>query len=370
MPTEQSAIDRLLLALMEDEVSDLHFKVGCRPIIRIGGEIRHVETFPRMKLEHIERLIADLATEAQIERLGRGYEVDLGHSLPGHARFRVNIYSQRGSPAMVLRRIPFDVPHIDELGLPEVVRQIAMARRGLVLVTGATGSGKSTTLAAMIDHINSNRRAHVVSVEDPIEFLHRDRMSTICQREVGIDTESWGSALRSVFRQDPDVILIGEMRDLETISTAITGAETGHLVLSTLHTTDAMETVARIIDMFPESQQGLVRLQLGQLLRGIISQRLLPGLEEDGRRVLATEVLVHSSTIQECIEDPSKTYLLPEKMASSYKHCGMQTFDMALYRLILDGRIDRETALAAASNPTALDLKLKGVETASDWRID
>jgi twitching motility protein PilT len=366
---DQKAIDRLLLTVLDDEVSDIHLKVGCCPIIRRAGIIMHRDDIPPLQLEHVECLVRELVTPHQADRLLAGEEVDLGHSLPGHARFRVNIYSQRGTPAIVMRRIPFKVPRIDDLGLPEVVKSLAMEPRGLVLVTGVTGSGKSTTLAAMVDHINNNRSAHVVTIEDPIEFLHRDVKSTICQREVGIDTVSWSKALRSVFRQDPDVILIGEMRDAETIAIALTGAETGHLVLSTLHTGDATETISRIIDVFPSSQQQLVRLQLSQLLAGVISQRLLPGMKTDSM-VLATEVLVHSSTIQECILDPEKTYLIPGTMEASYAQHGMQTFDMALHKLIIEGRISRETALAAATHPTALDLRLKGVETASDWRME
>jgi twitching motility protein PilT len=366
---DQKAIDRLLLTVLDDEVSDIHLKVGCSPIIRRSGVIMHREDIPPLQLEHVEHLVRELVTERQADRFWEGEELDLGHSLPGHARFRVNIYSQRGTPAIVMRKIPFRVPKIDELGLPAVVKKLAMEPRGLVLVTGVTGSGKSTTLAAMVDHINLNRSAHVVTIEDPIEFLHRDVKSTICQREVGIDTASWSKALRSVFRQDPDVILIGEMRDAESIAIALTGAETGHLVLSTLHTGDATETISRIIDVFPSTQQQLVRLQLSQLLAGVISQRLLPGVKID-TLVLATEVLVHSSTIQECILDPAKVHLIPGTMEASYSQYGMQTFDMALHKLIVEGRISRETALAAATNPTALDLRLKGVETASDWRME
>jgi len=242
--------------------------------------------------------------------------------------------------------------------------------QGLILVCGPTGSGKSTTLAALIDRINTERSCHIVTIEDPIEFLHKDRMSTICQREVGLDTMNWSTGLRAVFRQDPDVILIGEMRDIDSISTAITGAETGHLVFSTLHTTNAMETISRIIDAFPTEQQHLVRLQLGQLLAGVISQRLLPRKEDKTKRVLAPEVLVSSATVAECITNPDKTYLLTETMEKSYSSYGMQTFDMALYNLILDDKIEKETALAAATNPNKLDLKLKGIETASDWRME
>lgn len=373
MPDEK-AVDRLLNAVLEKDVSDIHFKIGSLPIIRKAGEIVHVSEFAPIKTEHMDRIIDELVSEKQAERLGRGEEVDLGYSLPGKARFRVNIYHQRGTRAVVMRRIPYEIPMIDELGLPEVVKKIAMEPRGLVLVTGATGTGKSTTIAAMIDHINKNRTSHIVTIEDPIEFLHRDINCTICQREVGIDTKSWSSGLRSVFRQDPDVILIGEMRDPETIATALTCAETGHLVLSTLHTTDTMETISRIIDIFPSSQQHLVRFQLGQLMCGIISQRLLPGKQNEeeelnAKRVLASEVLVQSATVSECIVNPEKTYLLTDIIEKSFTTYGMQTFDMALYQLIVDDKIDKETALASASNPTKLDLRLKGIETASDWRM-
>ncbi|MCK4807021.1 MAG: PilT/PilU family type 4a pilus ATPase [Candidatus Aegiribacteria sp.] len=368
--SEEKAVDKLLNAVLEDDVSDIHFKVGSKPIIRKSGEIVHVEGFSTMKVEHIRRIIGEIISDSQSEQFASGNELDLGYALKGKARFRVNIYHQRGTPAMVMRKIPFEVPVLDDLGLPEVVKKISMEQRGLVLVTGATGTGKSTTIAAMINHINQNRYAHIVTIEDPIEFLHSDNKCTICQREVGIDTKDWSTGLRAVFRQDPDVILIGEMRDAESISTALIGAQTGHLVLSTLHTTNAMETISRIIDVFPPTQQHLVRLQLGQLIIGIISQRLLLGKGEDSGRVLAAEVLVQSSTVSACIINPDKTYLLTETMEKSYSQYGMQTFDMALYNLLVDEKIDRETALAAASNPTKLDLKLKGIETASDWRME
>jgi len=367
---EEKAVDKLLNAVLEEDVSDIHFKVGSKPIIRKSGEILHVEEFSTMRTEHIQRMIREMVNDRQYKVFVDGDELDLGYALKGKARFRVNIYYQRGTPAMVMRRIPFEVPEIDELGLPEIVKKLSMENRGLILVTGATGTGKSTTIAAMINHINLHRSAHIVTIEDPIEFLHSDIKSTICQREVGIDTQDWNTGLRAVFRQDPDVILIGEMRDAESIATALIGAETGHLVLSTLHTTDAMETISRIIDVFPTTQQHLVRLQLGQLISGIVSQRLLPGKGDDGKRVLAAEVLVRSSTVTECIIKADKTYLLTETMENSFSQYGMQTFDMSLYNLIRKDKIDRDTAIAAATSPTKLDLKLKGVETASDWRMD
>jgi twitching motility protein PilT len=365
---QKKAIDTILETLVDDQVSDIHFKVGSPPVVRRSGAVVHSKGFPPFTSDHIVQITNEVTSAAQRERLAQGQEVDLAHSLPGKARFRVNIFNQRGTPAIVMRKIPFQIPTLDSLGHPEVVRRIAMEHRGLILVTGATGSGKSTTLAAIINEINSNRKAHIVTIEDPIEFLHRDNMCSICQREVGIDTASWTTALRSVFRQDPDVILIGEMRDAETAMTALSGAETGHLVLSTLHTTDAPETINRIIDMFPAYQQKQIRIQLGGLLKAVISQRLLPAAEGI-ERVLASEIMVHTATIGNCITDPEKAHLIHENMEQGGNTYGMQTFDMCLFRLIKEEKIDQETALAAATNPTSLVLRLKGVESAEDWRI-
>jgi twitching motility protein PilT len=359
-------VDKILSMLLDEDVSDIHFKVNHPPIIRTSGRIVHSESFNALGLEHVDRIARDLMTEKQVDAYERGEEVDLAHSVPGKARFRVNIFHQRGSPAIVMRKIPFEIPEIEDLGLPMVVKDIALEQRGLVLVTGATGSGKSTTLASMIEHINRNRETHIVTIEDPIEFLHSDELASICQREVGLDTPNWHSALRSVFRQDPDVILIGEMRDRETASVALTGAETGHLVMSTLHTLDAQETVNRIIDMFSAQQQTQVRVQLGGLLKAVISQRLLPSPDGESR-VLAAEVMMHTALMQECISNPEKTASIRDVMDESGAKYGMQTFDMALIKLLSEGKIDTETALAAATNPTTLQLKLDGVQKISEW---
>lgn len=366
---QKKAIDTILEALVDDQVSDIHFKVGSPPVIRRSGLIIHSDGFPRFTVDHLVQITNEVTSPHQREKIALGSEVDLAYSLSGKARFRVNIFNQRGTPAIVMRKIPFAIPKLSDLGHPDIVARIAMERRGLVLVTGATGSGKSTTLAAMINEINSKRKAHVVTIEDPIEFLHPDNQCSICQREVGIDTPSWATALRAVFRQDPDVILIGEMRDAETAMIALTGAETGHLVMSTLHTTDAPETINRIIDMFPAYQQNQIRIQLGGLLKAVISQRLLPGVEGIDR-VLASEILVHTATIGNCITDTEKSHLIHETMESGGNQYGMQTFDMCLLNLLKQGKIDEETALTAATNPTALDLRIKGVESSDDWRSE
>ncbi len=366
---QKKAIDSILEALVDEHVSDIHFKVGSPPIIRRSGHIKHAEGYPCFTNEHLVQITQEVTNKKQRELLSQGIEADLAYSLAGKARFRVNIFNQRGTPAMVMRKIPFEIPKLSDLGLPPSIKKICSEQRGLILVTGATGSGKSTTLAAMINDINENREAHIVTIEDPIEFLHPDKKCSICQREVGIDTNTWPTALRAVFRQDPDVILIGEMRDAETAMIALSGAETGHLVMSTLHTTDAPETINRIIDMFPAFQQKQVRLQLAGLLKAVISQRLLP--KKTGKeRVLAAEVMLHTATIGNCIADPEKSHLLHDTMEQGAHQYGMQTFDMCLLGLLKNDHIDEETALAAATNPNSLILKIKGVESADDWRME
>jgi twitching motility protein PilT len=319
------------------------------------------------RLTHDDTLA--MATTVLPESLREGFrdlqEVDVAYSVPGLGRFRCSVFLQRGTVGLVLRVIPVLASGIEELNLPPVLRSIAMEARGLVLVTGTTGSGKSTTLAAMLDHINRNRHAHIVTIEDPIEFLHRDAQSIINQREVTTDTRSFGVALRSALRQDPDVILLGEMRDTETVQTALLAAETGHLVLSTLHTLDATETINRIIAVFPPHQHAQIRLQLASVLKSIVSQRLVPRAAGTGR-CPAVEVLVSTPFIRDCIKDPDRTHLIPGAIASGVSQYGMQTFDQSLLGLVRRELITVEEALRWATNIDEFRLKLQGIFSASD----
>jgi twitching motility protein PilT len=308
---------------------------------------------------------AAVMSTVQRQKFKESQEVDLAYSVPGLGRFRCNVFQQRGTVGVVLRVIPMKIRTIDELGLPPVLKKIADEERGLVLVTGTTGSGKSTTLAAMIDHINKTRSAHVMTVEDPIEFLHRDIKSMINQREVSVDTRSFAQALRSALRQDPDVILVGEMRDYETIETALTAAETGHLVLSTLHTMDATETINRIISVFPPHQQKQIRLQLAAVLKAVVSLRLLPRADGLGR-VPAAEVLISTAYIRDCIENKEKTKLIKDAISQGTSQYGMQTFDQSLYMLYKNGLITLDEALRRASNPDEFRLKLQGIQSTAD----
>jgi len=291
--------------------------------------------------------------------------MDLAYSYPGLGRFRVNVFKQRGSVSLVFRVVPTKVKTIQELELPAILHDLAVEPRGLILVTGSTGSGKSTTLAAMVEHINRNRTANIITIEDPIEYLYLDRQSLISQREVGYDTESFSVALRAALRQDPDVIMVGEMRDYETIHTALIAAETGHLVLSTLHTVDAPETINRIISVFPPFQQKQVRLQLAAVLKGVISQRLIPRADGKGRAA-ACEIMVSTQTVREAIVDPDKTRRLRDVIAAGGSQYGMQTFDQSLFDLMTRGIISLESAMAWASNPDDFSLKVRGVQSTSD----
>ncbi len=358
-------LNDILAMALKSNTSDIHIKAGLPPVFRIDGNLRPLPKAPRLTSEAVRSMCEALMNDRQRAKFEEYCEVDLAYGVPGLGRFRVNVFMQRNSVSAVFRAIPFKVATLDDLTMPAVLKKIAQEQRGLVLVTGATGTGKSTTLAAMIDHINSNRTAHIVTVEDPIEYLHRDRKCIINQREVGFDTVGFAPALKSALRQDPDVILVGEMRDLETAETALAAAETGHLVLSTLHTIDAPETISRIISMFPPHQQRHIRLQLANVLKGVISQRLIPRIEGQGR-VAAVEVMISTGRVRELIDDREKTSQLRDAIAQGYTTYGMQTFDQALMDLVKRKVISYEEALRQSSNPDDFKLKFSGIDSTSD----
>jgi twitching motility protein PilT len=362
-------INDLLRKAYALDASDLHIKVGSPPILRIYGELTPLTTESKVSHEDATKMALSVMTPAQTEVFKKKSDLDLAYSVPGLGRFRCNVFMQRGTVGLVFRVIPTKIPTIDELNLPEVIKKISMEQRGLILVTGTTGSGKSTTLAAMIDLINSSRTEHVMTIEDPIEYLHRDKKSIINQREIGSDTESFSKALRQALRQDPDIILVGEMRDFETIQTSLVAAETGHLVLSTLHTIDAAETINRIIAVFPPYQHKQVRMQLAAVLRGIISMRLMPKADGKGR-VPAVEVLVATATIKDCVLDPDKTKMITDVIEQGAIHYGMQTFDQSLFSLYRTGLITYEEALRRATNPDDFILKVKGIQSTSELSIE
>ncbi len=355
-------VDELLHLMIEKEASDLHIKVGRPPGLRIYGELIPLEEIPPLTPEDTESFIDEITNEEQKATFVKENELDLAYSVPGLSRFRVNIFKQRDNIGAVLRAIPIKIMTAQELKLPPVVTELAMKPRGLVLVVGPTGSGKSTTLAAMIDHINSTQQKHIVTIEDPIEFWHEDKMSFINQRHVGQDTNSFQSALKYALRQDPDIILVGEMRDLETITAAITAAETGHLVFGTLHTTSAAQTIDRIIDVYPPEQQQQVRMQLSLAIQGVISQALLRRRDGQGR-VCAMEIMVANSAIRNLIRE-GKTHQIPSMIQTGMQE-GMQTLDQALRTLVQNGLITRESALESANNPDELTRMLGRSEVGS-----
>jgi twitching motility protein PilT len=358
-------IDDLLRRAVETKASDLHLKVGNHPYLRVDGLLNPLGDVPRITPEEMLSMAFSMMTNRQKQKFKETAELDMAYGVPGLGRFRVNVFQQRGNVGMVLRVIPTKIRTIEELELPRVLTQVCEEQRGLILCTGTTGSGKSTTLAAMIDRINSLRPEHIITIEDPIEYLHRDKKGFINQREVEVDTSSFSTALRAALRQDPDVILVGEMRDLETISTALLAAETGHLVLSTLHTVDATETIQRIIAVFPPPEQKQIRLQLAGTLKAVISQRLVRKSDGQGR-VPACEVMISTGYIRDCIINPDKTRMIRDAIAAGTSQYGMQTFDQSLFDLYSRNLITIEEALSRSSNPDDFRLRIQGIRSAAD----
>ncbi len=362
-------LNDILAIAVKAKASDIHIKTGLPPVVRIDGRLRPIPNAQRLAPDQVRAMAFAIMNERQKGIFEEHYECDVAYGVPGLGRFRVSIYSQRGTVAMVFRSIPFGIPSIENLTLPPVIKKLALEERGLILVTGTTGSGKSTTLAAMIDYINEHRTCNIITVEDPVEFLHRDKKSILSQREVGFDTLSFSTALKGALRQDPDVVLVGEMRDLETIETAMHAAETGHLVMSTLHTLDAAETINRIISVFPPFHQRQIRLQLSGVIKGVISQRLVPRADGKGR-VPAVEVMIGTARIKEYIDDKDKTKLLSEAIAQGFTTYGMQTFDQSLMQLYTGKLITYEEALRQSTNPDDFALKVSGISSTSDSTWD
>ena len=362
-------IDPILKQSVDMSASDVHLKVGLPPVIRRFGALIPLRDQEKLSNDDIYAMVYSLLNQYQQAKFETSNEIDFAYSLSHVARFRVNCFRQRGSYGMVFRIVPTDPPNLEDLNMPEVLKRISLERKGLVLVTGTTGSGKSTTLAAMVNHINTTRNCHVITIEDPIEFLHRDRKSIINQREVGSDTNSFALALRSALRQDPDVILVGEMRDRETIDIALTAAETGHLVFSTPHTLDAKETIMRIVSQYPPHQHLQIRLQLAGVLKAAISQRLLPKMDGQGV-VPAAEILVSTARVRECITDENRTNEIADAIADGTISYGMQTFDQSLMSLVKDGMVNYHEAMRNATNPNDFALRMKGIRGTSDSKWD
>ena len=362
-------LDGLLRTATEAGASDLHVKAGSYPMMRVHGTLLPASEERRLEPQDTAAMVDQILSPAQREKFKEHLDIDLAYSVAGLGRFRCNVFQQRGTLGFVMRIISTKVHTIADLGLPKVLETVAEEERGLILVTGTTGSGKSTTLAAMINHINNTRSAHIMTVEDPIEYLHRDHRSIVNQREVTVDTLGFAPALRAALRQDPDVILVGEMRDHETVETALSAAETGHLVLSTLHTLDATETINRIIAVFPPHQQRQVRLQLASVLKAAISQRLIPKADGHGRAA-AVEVMLATPFIRDCIVDKEKTSLIPGAIASGTSQYGMQTFDQSIFGLYERGDITLDEALRWASNVDEFKLKIAGISSTSEMARD
>ncbi len=354
-------IEDLLRMAMSFGASDLHLRAGSIPVIRVHGELKPLSGVTKLTQDETLEMAFSMMSNRQKQHFKEVYEVDIGYGISGLGRFRVNIFQQRNSIGIVARVISDTVRSFSELGLPPILSKVAEEQRGLILVTGTTGSGKSTTLSAIVDYINQTRNSHIVTIEDPIEFLHKDKKSFITQREIDVDTRSFAEALRGSLRQDPDVILVGEMRDLETIETALVAAETGHLVLSTLHTTDASETLTRIITAFPPYQQKSIRIQLSGLLKAIVSQRLMKSARGNSR-VPAVEVLTTTPLIRDYILHEDKTTQIRDAIAAGTSQYGMQTFDQSLFYLYQSGLVSLEEALRGSTNPDEFRLRLAGIQ--------
>ncbi len=355
---------QMIQEMLDKNASDLHLRVGLRPTIRCDGRLLSIDDQILLH-EEMDKVLSQILTDDQKTRFHQKREMDLALSVSKMGRFRINLYKQRGTIGVAIRRVNTKVPTFDELNLPEVIKKIADYKRGLVIVTGTTGSGKSTTLASMVEHINGSRTENILTIEDPIEYIYRDKKSIISQREVGGDTESFTAALRYAFRQDPDIILVGEIRDADTMSIALTAADTGHLVLTTLHTLNTVETISRIISFFPPHQHQQIRLLLAGTLKSIICQRLLPRADGPGR-VPAVEVLVTAASIREAIINTDKINTIMDLVESGNIQYGMQSFDQSIMKLYRSGLISYEEALAQCSNPDDFDLRVKGITSASD----
>ena len=354
----------VLQELIRRNASDLHLKVGRPPTLRVDGELHPLE-MPPLRPEDLKALAEQLMTPRQVKQFAEEKECDFAIGVPGIGRFRCNVYQQRGSLCYAMRSIPYQAKTIPELNLPPVLEEISMKPRGLVLVTGITGSGKSTALAAMIQHVNEHRRANIITIEDPIEFLHRDINCHINQREVGTDTATFGQALRRVLRQDPDVVLIGEIRDLETLDTALKAADTGHLVFSTLHTTDATQTINRVLSFYPPHQQAEVRFSLASALQAVVSLRLVPRCDKPGR-LPASEILINTAAVRDQIRDMQKALNIPDLIKEGKMQYGMQSFDQSLMSWYSKGMISYESAVFFATSPAEFALRVQGVAGTSD----
>ncbi len=357
-------LKKMLIEMLNRKASDLHVRVGIRPHLRVNGVLEQIAVDP-LTIDDVEAVVGQLLNEKQLERFRHKNEMDLALSVAKLGRFRINMFRQRGTSGIAIRAVNTIVPSFDDLNLPPVIGKLAMERRGLVVVTGTTGSGKSTTLASMIEHMNANRFDNVLTIEDPIEYIYRDKKSIITQREVGADTDSFASALKHALRQDPDVIMLGEIRDLDTMSIALTAADTGHLVLTTLHTLNTVETLSRIISFFPPHQHDQIRLLLAGTLKAVICQRLLSRCDIPGR-VPALEVLVSTAAVRDCIMNKEKTIDIPELIEQGGQQYGMVTFDQSIMRLYRSGLISFEEAMNQCSNPDDFDLRVKGITGAAD----